>query len=95
MINVLFKFSNIKPNHRERALKNIVNSIFPNNLSWHILNKVNVMQLQERTKIKKIENESKFFSYIIIYFWKFDFVKFFNVNITFIIVNEKISIRAH
>lgn len=42
MINALFKFSNMKPNHTERALKNTVNSIFPNILSWHILYKVNV-----------------------------------------------------
>lgn len=31
----------------------------------------------------------------IIYFWKFDLVKFFEVNVTFIIINEKISMRAH
>lgn len=41
MIDVLLKFSNIKPNHTERALTNMVNSIFPNILSGHILYKGN------------------------------------------------------
>jgi len=40
-INVLFKFGNIKSNHTERALTNMVNSIFPNILSGHRVYKVN------------------------------------------------------